>query len=51
MMKMSLPNDQKIDSMIRGFSINRKDSPLLIDLEISVDAIIDRLKKEAEKAI
>ena len=51
MMKMSLPNDQKIDSMIRGFSINRNDSTLLIDLEISVDAIIDRLKKEAEKSI
>ena len=51
MMKMSLPNDQKIDSMIRGFSIKRNDSTLLIELEISVDAIIDRLKKEAEKAI
>ena len=51
MMKMSLPNDQNIDSMIRGFSIKRNDSTLLIDLEISVDAIIDRLKKEAEKSI
>lgn len=51
MMKMSLPKDQNIDSMIRDFSIQRNDSTLQIDLEISVDAIIDRLKKEAEKAI
>lgn len=51
MMKMSLPKDQNIDSMIRDFSIQRNDSTLHIDLEISVDAIIDRLKKEAEKAI
>ena len=48
---MSLPKDQNIDSMIRDFSIQRNDSTLHIDLEISVDAIIDRLKKEAEKAI
>lgn len=51
MMKMSFPKDQNIDSMIRDFSIQRNDSILHIDLEISVDAIIDRLKKEAEKAI
>ena len=51
MMKMSIPKDQNIDSMIRGFSIRRTDLTLLIDLEISVDAIIDRIKKEAEKAI
>ena len=51
MMKMSFPKDQNIDSMIRDFSIQRNDSTLHIDLEISVDAIIDRLKKEAEKAI
>lgn len=51
MMKMSLPKDQNIDSMIRDFSIQRNDSILHIELEISVDAIIDRLKKEAEKAI
>ena len=51
MMKMSLPKDQNIDSMIRDFSIQRNDSTLHVDLEISVDAIIDRLKKEAEKAI
>ena len=51
MMKMSIPKDQNIDSMVRGFSINRTDSTLIIDLEISVDAIIDRLKKEAQKSI
>ena len=51
MMKMSIPQDQNIDSMIRGFSINRTDSTLIIDLEISVDAVIDRLKKEAQKSI
>ena len=51
MMKMSFPKDQNIDSMIRDFSIQRNDSILHIELEISVDAIIDRLKKEAEKAI
>ena len=51
MMKMSFPKNQNIDSMIRDFSIQRNDSILHIDLEISVDAIIDRLKKEAEKAI
>ena len=51
MMKMSFPKNQNIDSIIRDFSIQRNDSILHIDLEISVDAIIDRLKKEAEKAI
>ena len=51
MMKMSISTDQNIDSMIRDFSIKRNDSTIHIDLEISVDSIIDRLKKEAEKAI
>ena len=51
MMKMSLPKDQKIESMVRGFSIKRDKSTLHVIMDLSVDAIIDRLEKEADKAI
>jgi len=51
MMKMSLPKDQRIESMVRGFSIKRDKSTLHVVMDLSVDAIIDRLEKEADKAI